>query len=172
MRTAMSRGLLDGSGAITPTKLVNTPGAPGPVQKEGTGKGKGKESKRASSEPASKKVDGAAKARECFFHKKRTCRNGATCPFLHTDGGAAAAKAAAKKKTDGKKELCSYFAKGSCRYGDACTKSHGPGSPRATSPKAKGKAKDKEKAKAKAKGKDGVVAVARPGARQRAWISP
>ena len=174
MRNAMSRGLLDASGGVLPTKPVNTPAVPGTPSGEQSprkGKGKGKDGKRANSEPASKKVDGAGKARECFFHKKGTCRNGATCPFLHTDGGAASAKAAAKKKTekaDSKKEFCPYFAKGSCRYGDACTKSHGTGSPRATSPKAKGRA-----AKAKAKGKkDGTGAVARPSAQQRTLPSP
>ncbi len=43
--------------------------------------------------------------------------------------------------------MCPYFAKCTCRYGDACSKAHTKEKPRSASPKAKGKSKAKAKIK-------------------------
>ena len=91
--------------------------------------------------------------------KDQSCPRGAECTRDHPPvngwkfvaGAEAKAKAKAKGKGKNKpKELCPFYAKGECKWGDQCRKDHGDGTVAAVSDKGGPTPKVKAKAKAKA----------------------
>ena len=99
MRSALSRGL-QGGAIDAPLKTIKAaPGKPkGKTKGEKGDKKKNDAARtRATSEPPGGESKGS-KGRVCHFYLKGTCRNGASCPFSHTDGPAA--PSGEKKKED------------------------------------------------------------------------
>ena len=76
---------------------------------------------------------------------------GAACGFPH---GKERVRSATLKPADKSTKQCSFFALGTCKFGDECRDLHGGGGPRGASPKAG------PKGKGKPKGKPAAAAVA------------